>query len=587
MIHGKAARSPVKSVPLAGPSARNAGVPEQALQSLPLLADPQTLLDALPLAVLIVQPSGDDDWVVVATNTLFNEWAGLGYHDAIGLPLGLVDFFSQGDFLAKFRAYERAGNAVADLRLSISTPPSARHFSARFSRIADRGRIQITLQDCTTEVETEHGLRNEMLRDTLTGLPNRIALAETLDTFRENRQFILQTAILVADIDRFSRINDSLGHIAGDELLVTIARRILSTMHGNDVLARIGGDIFGAVVHLNDGPGDALHLAKRIQDSLSLPFRVNGREITIRATIGIAVANDEQIGSDELISNAEFAVTRAKRQGRRLEIYHPADATAARRRFTLETELRLAIDRNELTMVYQPIVELKTGRLRSVEALARWRHPERGPISPSEFIPLAEESGLILSLGRWALNSACTQMAEWQRTLPLAADLQVGVNVSGIQLARDDVVEATRSALEYAGLPGKALKIELTESAIIDNPERTKRILEALKGLDAEIAMDDFGTGYSSLAYLQKLPIDVLKVDHSFVSGMLVEEDSFEIINAIISLARSLSMETVAEGIEMPEQASRLKALGCTFGQGFMFGQPLTADEFPHYLATS
>lgn len=583
MMHGKTAPTPVRSVRVSESVKRGSRRDSAALQPLPLFADPQTLMDALPVAVLLAQPSADGQWVIVASNTLFNEWAGLGEHGALGLPIDMIAFLEEGEFLSRFKKFTNASSEkAADLRWSVNNPPSARHFAARFTRIEDRGRIQITLRDCTTEVETEHGLRNEMLRDTLTGLPNRIALSEALDTVREKSA--VQIAVLVADIDRFSRINDSLGHVAGDELLVTIARRILTTMPDDDVMARIGGDVFGVIVHLVEGPGDALHLAKRIQDALSLPFRVNGREISIRATVGIAIANEEQISSDELISNAEFAVTRAKRQSRRLEIYHPADATAARRRFTLETELRQAIDRSELTLFYQPIVELKSGRLRSLEALARWHHPERGLVSPTEFIPLAEETGLIVSLGRWALNTACAQLAQWRRSFPQAESLHVGVNVSGIQLARDDVVDAVQTALSEAGLPGECLKIELTESAIIDNPERTTRILEALKGLNAEIAMDDFGTGYSSLAYLQRLPIDVLKVDHSFVRGMMNDEDSFEIINAIISLARSLSMETVAEGIETPEQASRLKALGCTYGQGFLFGQPLTADQFPDYL---
>ncbi|API60907.1 hypothetical protein BSL82_02690 [Tardibacter chloracetimidivorans] len=543
------------------------------------------ILNALPLGVVIAQPAADGRWIVAASNQLFDRWSSLEEASALGLPLEMIAFLEQGDFLKLFTRFaEDDGSQVADYRWSVDESPRARHFAIRFVRMADRGRIQITLRDCTTEVETEHGLRNEMLRDALTGLPNRIAFSERLDGPEADGQAMLETAILVADLDRFSRINDSLGHLAGDELLATIARRLLSAMREGDVLARIGGDVFGVIVRLTDGPGDALNVASLIQEALSHPFRVNGRELIVRATIGIATPHADGVSSEELIGNAEFAVTRAKRQGRRVEIYHPADATAARRRFTLETELRQAIERDELTLSYQPMIELKTGRIRAVEALARWNHPERGPISPSEFIPLAEETGLILPLGRWALNTACQQLAEWHRTISAASRIQMSVNVSGIQLARDDVVEAVREALAGSGLPGEHLKIELTESAIIDNPERTKRVLEALKGLDAQIAMDDFGTGYSSLAYLQRLPIDVLKVDHSFVKGMLEEEDSFEIVNAIISLARSLMMDTVAEGIERPEQAARLRTMGCVYGQGYLYARPLSAADFPAYL---
>ncbi len=584
MDHGKAGQVPIRSVRALTPP--RATPTPLSTSSLPLVADPQMLLDALPLAVVLAQPAPGGRWVIAASNALFNSWSNLGETGALGLPIEMIDFLEQGDFLSRFDDFvANEANTTADRRWSIHQSPRARHFAVRFTRIADRGRIQIILRDCTTEVETEHGLRNEMMRDALTGLPNRIALSETLEGYRDDSPGLLQTAVLVADLDRFSRINDSLGHLAGDELLATIARRLLSTMREDDILARIGGDVFAVIIRLQEGPGDALHVAKRIQDALSLPFRVNNRELMVRATIGIATAIGDHTGSDELIGNAEFAVTRAKRQSRRVEIYHTADATAARRRFTLETELRQAIDRNELTLTYQPMIEMKTGKINAVEALARWNHPERGPISPVEFIPLAEETGLILSLGRWALNTACAQLADWRRSIDQAKHLQVSVNVSGIQLARDDVVEAAREALSGSGLPGECLKIELTESAIIDNPERTTRILKSLKALNAQIAMDDFGTGYSSLAYLQRLPIDVLKVDRSFVNGMLEEEDSFEIVNAIISLARSLMMDTVAEGIERPEQASRLRSMGCTYGQGFFYARPLSPAEFPAYLS--
>lgn len=549
------------------------------------LSDPQSLMDALPLAVILVQLSRDGRWVVAASNALFNEWANLRETSPLGLPIDMIEFLDNGEFLDLFHGFlTKEKDRSLDYRWTVEGVPRSRHFSIRFSHIAGSERIQIAIRDCTTEVETENGLRNEMLRDALTGLPNRLALTEKLDALISGREGLTRSAILVADLDRFSRINDSLGHLTGDELLITLARRLLSVVSQEDTLARIGGDVFAVIVHLKDGPGDALHLAKRIQDALTLPFRVSNREVIVRATIGVATVHNDTADSEALIGNAEFALTRAKRQGRRVEIYHPADATAARRRFTLETELRQAIDHNELTLAYQPIVEMKTGRISGVEALARWIHPERGPISPAEFIPLAEEAGLIVPLGRWALNTACRQLADWRNVLGPSNQLQMSVNVSGIQFARDDVVEVVRDTLTALNLPGELLKIELTESAIIDNPERTTRVLEALKSLNVQIAMDDFGTGYSSLAYLQRLPIDVLKVDRSFVADMLEKEDSFEIVNAIISLARSLMMDTVAEGIETPEQAARLRSLGCIYGQGYFYARPLGASDILTYL---
>jgi EAL domain-containing protein (putative c-di-GMP-specific phosphodiesterase class I) len=281
--------------------------------------------------------------------------------------------------------------------------------------------------------------------------------------------------------------------------------------------------------------------------------------------------------SEDLVRNAQVALKRAKQSGR-VEVYQQGEVAVARRRFSMETELRRAIEGGQLKLAYQPLIDLQGDRLAGFEALARWSHPDYGAISPTDFISVAEESGLIVPLGRWAINEAMATLAKWDETFGGVLPIYVGVNVSAVQLVRDDIAEVARGALETYKLQGSRLMLELTESAIIADPERSGRLLNRLKELDTTIAMDDFGTGYSSLAYLQKLPIDLLKIDRSFVSGMLGDRDSVAIVRAILSLASALGMHTTAEGVETAELAQTLAALGCSYGQGYYYSRPLSAE---------
>ena len=285
---------------------------------------------------------------------------------------------------------------------------------------------------------------------------------------------------------------------------------------------------------------------------------------------------------EELFRNAQFAVKQAKAAGKP-QVYEPKEASAARRRFSIETELRRALDKDQLKLFYQPLIDLKSGEVAGFEALARWHHDDRGEISPAEFIPVAEESGLILTLGRWAMDRAATTLAEWDHEAGEALPAYVAVNLSAIQVARDDIAAVVQSALKSSGLDGNRLTLELTESSIVQDPVRAQRVFEALKALDATVAMDDFGTGYSSLAYLQRLPIDVLKIDRSFVTGMMVDPDSVAIVRAVLSLAEALGMSTTAEGVETVELATTLATLGCASGQGYYFSRPLEADAALDY----
>jgi diguanylate cyclase (GGDEF)-like protein len=380
---------------------------------------------------------------------------------------------------------------------------------------------------------------------------------------------------------RFSRINESMGSLAGDELLITFARRLMSALRGGDVLARTGGNEFGVLVTLRRGVVDALAAADRIQEVLAAPFKLSDLEIRVECAIGLALMTAGQ-DAEELFRNAQFAVKQAKQAGKP-QVYEPRQASEARRRFSIETELRRALDKDQLKLFYQPLIDLKSGEVAGFEALARWEHEDRGEISPTEFIPVAEESGLILQLGRWAMHTAAETLAHWDRQAGEPLPLYVGVNLSAIQVARDDIAAVVSSALKSSGLTGDRLTLELTESSIVQDPARATRVFDALKSLEATVAMDDFGTGYSSLAYLQRLPIDVLKIDRSFVSGMMVDPDSVAIVRAVLSLADALGMSTTAEGIETVELATTLATLGCASGQGFYFAKPLEAEAALEY----
>jgi predicted signal transduction protein with EAL and GGDEF domain len=375
-----------------------------------------------------------------------------------------------------------------------------------------------------------------------------------------------------------------MGGLAGDELLISVARRLKGALRGRDILARMNGDEFGVLLVLDDGPADALHVAKRIHAALATPFRLSDFEIRVDCAVGIALGADNEGDPEELVRNAQFAVKRSKQTGR-TETYQTRTFDIAREQFGMETELRRAIDSGALTLNFQPICDLASGRITSFEALARWTNEDGVKLSPNDFIPVAEETGLIVPLGRWAMDEAARTLADWDRKAGGGCGIRVAVNLSAIQLQRDQIPTMVKQALDRNGIDGSRLTLELTESAIVTDPDRISQTMKSLKDLGATLAMDDFGTGYSNLAYLQKLPIDLLKIDRSFVSGMLADRDKIAIVRAILSLAQALGMQTTAEGIETNELAQTLAALGCTYGQGFLYAKPLEADEAYQYLA--
>jgi EAL domain-containing protein (putative c-di-GMP-specific phosphodiesterase class I) len=342
--------------------------------------------------------------------------------------------------------------------------------------------------------------------------------------------------------------------------------------------ARIGGDEFGILMAVDDDPAEANRLAERIRSALSAPFRLSDYEIGVECSIGIAYGNDAIDDVEELIRNAQFAVKRAK-TGRQVESYQTQAFTLAREQFAMETALRRAIDDRQLRLAFQPICDLATGAVVSFEALARWRDPQGVEHMPSDFIPVAEESGLIVPLGRWAMDEAARTLRWWDEECGGNCGMRVAVNLSAIQMQRDDITPVVEAALIRHDLAGERFVLELTESAIVTDPDRIAGIMHGLKALGTTLAMDDFGTGYSNLAYLQKLPIDILKIDRSFVSGMLADRDKIAIVRAVLSLAQALGMRTTAEGIESNELAQTLAALGCTYGQGYLYARPLEASD--------
>ena len=542
-----------------------------------MLADArQRYLDAIHIpAALIVLEGGQSR--IAACNTPFDRIGGNGAdREKAGGLINAVQAFLEGEQDRHDLDWHQPGIGGRTFRVHLSRLPL-------YGGHEDRALV--SLVDRTAEVETARSLRAEMLHDSLTVLPNRLAFSEAIEEAIEADGPDNSFAILAVDLNRFSRINECIGALAGDELIITVARRLVSALRQGDMLARMAGDEFGVLMRGTEGGDDVVAAAARLQAALSSPIRLSELEIRVDCSIGGALWDKRAHTSGDLLRNAQVALKRAKTSGQ-IELYRQGEANHARRRFSLETELRRAIEQDKLSLAFQPLMHLQTGTVSGFEALARWDHPDQGQISPAEFISVAEESGLIVPLGRWALDATARTLAEWDREHGGQLPLKLCVNVSPVQLARDTVDEAVRATLDHNNIGGQRMTLELTESSIVADPERANRVLSALHDLGCRVAMDDFGTGYSSLAYLQKLPIDILKIDRSFVTNMHENSDSVAIIRAILSLARTLGMSTVAEGIETAEAERTLANLGCDTGQGYHFARPLSAaDALDFYRA--
>jgi diguanylate cyclase (GGDEF)-like protein/PAS domain S-box-containing protein len=436
------------------------------------------------------------------------------------------------------------------------------------------------LQSITDRKEAEERLLHDAVHDTLTGLPNRALMIDhlKLTIARTKRRHDRRFAVLFLDLDRFKMINDSLGHMIGDQLLVGIARRLEACLRPGDTIARVGGDEFTILLEDLADEKEALAVAERIHEELKMPFNLGGRDIFTTVSIGIAPGSIAYEHPHEILRDADTAMYHSKSLGKaRHEIFDEEMHARSTDLLRLETDLRLAQERNEFFINYQPIVALDDFHVCGFEALVRWQHPERGLISPDDFIPVAEEAGQILEIGTWVLRQACHQIKRWQDKYPADQSLYMTVNLSAKQFAQQDLVDQVGSILAATGLDPNLLKLEITESVLMDDFDSAAAMLFQLRALGVRLSIDDFGTGYSSLTYLHRFPIDTLKIDRSFVSVM--DKDNIEIVRTILNLAENLGMDVVAEGVETQEQMALLRNLSCQSGQGYFFSKPMTVEE--------
>ena len=445
------------------------------------------------------------------------------------------------------------------------------------------------LEDITDRKQVELQLVHDAFHDPLTGLPNRALFIDRLDHLlvRATRRTEQHFAVLFLDLDRFKVVNDSLGHLKGDQLLMAIAQRLRFCVRPDDTVARLGGDEFTILLEDLSHPADATRVANRILEALKDPVDLDGVDIYTSASIGIALGSPDYEKSIDLLRDADAAMYYAKSLGRsRYELFDSTMHVEAMSRLQLEIDLRRAIDNQEFTIHYQPIISLRHGEVAWFEALVRWNHPRRGLVSPGQFIPLAEETGLIVSIDRYVLRQACRQMRLWLEQFPNDDRISVGVNLSGKQFNDPDLPTFVERVLTEEGIDGQRLRLEITESMVMDDVNLARTTLSRLHDLGVHVHMDDFGTGYSSLSVLHSFSLNKLKIDRSFVSRMGPEGRRDEVVLAIVAMAHSLGLEVIAEGIETADQHDRLCEMGCDFGQGYFFSRPVPTNEVDTMLTS-
>jgi diguanylate cyclase (GGDEF)-like protein len=533
-----------------------------------------------------------DTWKKQCLSTALGHFTGAGL---AGLIFKLINF---GDLVTAAIATIVLGLAYLNYRQSIGEISSAidqveeaerekaeleRDRRREAERHADQLSFSLMKEERANDAlrKSERDFAHAALHDSLTGLANRKKLGDILRTLITDYKTdpTKNFQVLFLDIRSFKNINDSLGHSVGDKVLMIAAKRFLRTVNHTDTVARIGGDEFAIILRDLDTVGKAQKVARKLYQNITLPFALSGNRINIDVNIGIAPCDTEYDTPEQILRDADIAMHYAKEKNAGPAVFTKELRTRFLERIRFEMDLRHAIDRNELSMHYQPIVSLTDGRLVGFEALLRWHHSEFGMIPPNKFIPIAEQADIIQPLTLWVLTQTCSQLAAWQKISPEYRDLTVSVNISGKHLSDDELIDDIENILEDTKLNPRGLKLEITESTAMENPEQTVHILNKLKNLGVQLSLDDFGTGYSSLSYLHRLPFDTLKIDRSFVYSVGEQGENSEILQTIISLAKNLKMRVIAEGIETVSQLAVLQNLGCDFGQGFLLSKPKPRQE--------
>ena len=567
----------------------NAPLPMTLLQSEPDPATPpaRQVLDAVTTGVLVHDARGTVSDCNAAAEALLDR----SRHQLLGqrlqdLPWQPVDV--EGQAAPALLADPARPPAPHDTRLGLSTPDGGvRVLSIGTRWLADGQTGVASLVDITDQQAKQRDLRAAAELDRLTGLPNRAQLLLRLQRCVEQAQRRpgWPVSVLFLDFDRFKLVNDTMGHDAGDELLVAVAQRLREVLadgpYGDAFAARFGGDEFVIVAGGLAGSDAAEDLASRLIGVMAVPFVLKGNDFQSGVSIGIATNDDPSHGASELMRNADIAMYEAKRAGRRTwVVFDEAMHARLARSVHIEAALRVAIERGELSIDYQPIVDLETGRMSTVEALLRWTHPELGVLDPAEFIPIAEESGHIIVIGEWVLRQACAQWMRWQAQDAAAAPAGISVNLSRVQMALGShLVTVVNDALESTGMPPEALQLEITERELMKDPGAARELLLALASLGARLALDDFGTGTSSLACLREHPFHSVKIDRSYVTGLSHDRHVLAVAHATVNVIENLGMVSVAEGVETQAELATLQALGCRFGQGRLFAPPLPPDR--------
>ncbi|MEH2069429.1 MAG: amino acid permease [Nostoc sp.] len=578
-----------------------------------------TTLDTVPDTVLVL----DEDGMICQTNAAAEELFELSIQQLLGQNLNQLLMYYQGkpeEWSIRSEQTLKINQGLRIVESTVSRPfnPQLREYVVIVRDITQRKLAEEELvqyrcqleqlvlertielirvnqqlqQDIIKRQNAQEELLHNSLHDVLTGLPNQSLFIQrvqhSIERTKQDNNYLF--AVLFLDVDRFKVVNDSLGHLLGNQLLIAISHRLKSVVRAGDVVARFGGDEFTILIEEIDDINTAIQIAERIKKVLALPFQLNEHRVFANASIGIAFSKVDYQQAAQIIRDADVAMYSAKALGKaRYQVFDQKMHESASLLLELETALRhaLLLKQEEFRLYYQPIISLLTGKIIGFEALIRWHHPERGIVSPQDFIPLAEETGMIVSIGQWVLYQACHQMHIWHQQFPSSLNLTISVNFSGKQISQPDIFKQVKLILQQTGLKPCSLKLEITESLLMDNFELATTVLSQLTALNIELHMDDFGTGYSSLNYLHRLPIKTIKIDRSFVNNIGSRGENLEIVRAIVTLAHNLNMSVTAEGIETVEQLAQLKALQCDYGQGYFFLPPLESAEVETLLAAN